>query len=57
MEPLQVLPIQIKVDLEVMAIKEIKVYSTLPRSPKVKIQHQMQLSVLLRIHFLGGGGV
>ena len=45
MEPQQVLPLQVKVDLEVMAMKE---YSSLHRSPE-----QMLFSVIPRIPLLG----
>ena len=46
MGPKQVLQLQVRVDLGVMAMKG---YSTFPRSPKLEPHHQMQFSVISRI--------
>ena len=49
MGPQQVLPLWVRVDLEVMAIKG---YSTLPKAPELELNHQMQYSIISRT--LGG---
>ena len=43
MRPQQVLPLKIKVDLGIMAMKG---YSTLPRSPELEPHHQMLFSII-----------
>ena len=53
MEPLQILPLRIKVGQEVLAIKG---YSTLIWSPKLWLQHQIKFSVIpLHLFFLREG--
>ena len=47
MELKQVLPLQIRVDLGIMAVNG---YSTLSRSPELESHHQMQFSILPRTH-------
>ena len=50
MGPKPVLPLRVRVYLEVIAMKE---YFTLTRSPKMKPRYQMQFSVIPRHPILG----
>ena len=52
MEPKQVQPIQVEVDLGVMGMKE---YATFSKAPGLEPHHQLQLSVIPRTSFLGWG--
>ena len=52
MGPKQVLPLQFRVDLGVMAMKR---YSTFFKSPELEPHFQMQFSVIPDTHFLVGG--
>ena len=50
----QVLPLWVRVDLGVMAMKS---YSTLPESPEVESRYQMQFSVTPKTGLFLGGGI
>ena len=45
MGPYQVLPLRVKVDKEIIAMK---VYSTFPNVPGLGLRHKMQFSIILR---------
>ena len=51
MSPYRVLPLQVRVDLGVMVMKE---YPTLLRSPELEPHHQMWFSLILSSPFLWG---
>ena len=48
----KIIPLQVRVDLEIMAMKG---YSTLPRSPELEPHHQMHFIVIPRIPQFGRG--